>query len=209
MAEQEGNAGNGGTGTENDSNANDTDANASGTGGQVEFTTEQQTHIDKIIGERLGRARTKWDGEQATAKSKTEREAEEQRLVKQAEWKVLAEKHELRISELEPLEGQVKALDTAMLTILETRLETLGAPAKAAVGALPESLGAMEKLQWLTVNEALFVTEPQPDIDANRRGDDTGAEATKAEMEEFAARMNIDVKHLDPKLVAIAMARSE
>lgn len=166
---------------------------------KVEFTAEQQTALDVIIGERLTRARTKWDAEQAAAQEKAQDAAEEARLAKDAEWQALAERHETRVSELEPLEGQMKAYQTAVETMLKARLEALGKTAKVAVENLPGDLGVLAQLTWLNANEGLFTRPAVADLDAQQGGQGTAVEATEDEVKEFAARMGIDPQFVDPK----------
>lgn len=166
---------------------------------KVEFTAEQQTALDVIIGERLTRARTKWDAERTAEDDKAKGAAEKERLEEQAEWQKLAERHESRVVELEPLEGQMKAYQTAVETMLKARLEALGETAKTAVENLPGDLGVLAQLTWLNANEGLFTRPAVADLDAQQGGQGTAVEATEDEVKEFAARMGIDPQFVDPK----------
>lgn len=94
------NGGGGATGDDGDTD--------DGTGGQdgldagkVEFTPEQQAHIDALISKRLTRGREKWTADQEAAKVEAEKEAEEKRLKDKAEWRKLAEVHETSLAESE------------------------------------------------------------------------------------------------------------
>ena len=174
---------------------------------KVEFTAEQQAHIAGIIGDRLARARTSWEVAAAAAKTKAESEAEQKKLTEQAEWQKLAEKHQARVAELEPLEAETKAYAEVIQGMLEAKLKVLGDKAQTAVDGLPGELGALAKLQWLTANEALFATKPPPDVDAHARGDGTTeAKITDEEVNEFAVRMGIDPKYVDRKQLAEILA---
>ena len=170
---------------------------------KVEFTAEQQAHIDKIIGERLVRAQAKWAADATAADAKAESDAEQKRLEEQAEWQKLADQRQARIIELEPLEATTKADAELFEGMLESKLKTLGDKAKTAIESLTGSPGAREKLQWLTANEALFATKPPPDVDAHARGDGTtGEEVTDEQVNEFAVRMGVNPKHVDRKRLA-------
>jgi hypothetical protein len=127
-----------------------------GQGQQVQFTAEQQSAIDRIIAERLTRAKAKWETDATAEADKAKAEAEKTRLKEQAEWQKLAETHEARVKELEPLEVQVKAYADAVEALLAARVKELGEQAKTAVEALPGTPGPLDKLNWLTANEALF-----------------------------------------------------
>ncbi len=96
----EGDNGSGGTGDDGDTD--------DGTGGQdgldagkVEFTPEQQVHIDALIAKRLTRGRDKWTADQEAAKAAAEKIAEQARLKDKAEWQKLAEAHETSLAESE------------------------------------------------------------------------------------------------------------
>lgn len=173
----------------------------------VEFTTEQQTHIDKIISDRLKRAHTSWEVAATAAQTKAESAAEQKKLTEQAEWQKLAEKHQARVTELEPLEAETKAYAGVIEEMLKAKLKSLGDKAQTAINGLPGELGALAKLQWLTANEALFATKPPPDIDAHKRGDGTTeADVTDEQVNEFAVRMGIDPKYVDRKQLAEILA---
>ena len=173
----------------------------------IEFTAEQQTRIDQIIGERLGRARTSWEVAAAAAKTKAESEAEQAKLTEQAEWQKLAEKHQARVTELEPLEAETAAYAEVIEGMLKAKLKALGDKAQTAVDGLPGDLGALAKLQWLNKNEALFATKPPPDIDALKRGDGTTeAKVTDEQVQEFAVRYGVNPKYVNREQVAEILA---
>lgn len=70
----------------------------------VTFTTEQQAHIDKLVGERLERERKAQQAKIDKAKA----DAEAAQAAERGEWELLARKHEARAVELETELQQVK-----------------------------------------------------------------------------------------------------
>lgn len=68
-------------------------------GNKATFTTEQQEAINAII----KREKAEWQ-------RRTEAKAREDKAKADGEWKTLAEQHEARVKELEPLEEEVKTL---------------------------------------------------------------------------------------------------
>ena len=166
--------------------------------GEVTFSTEQQAHIDKLIGERLTRAKGKWETDLEVAKTKATKDAETARLAEQEQYKELAGKYQARIGELEPLEGRMQAYVEAVDTLLAAKLKELGQPAQTAVDNLPGDPDALEKLRWLNANNALFAKTSPPDIGADRRGrGGKDTQVTDDEVKEFAVSM-----HLDPRFVS-------
>ena len=166
--------------------------------GEVTFSTEQQAHIDELIGNRLTRAKTKWEADLKTAKTKADQDAETARLTEQQEYKKLAGKYEARIGELEPLEGRIQAYVEAVDGLLAAKLKELGETAQTAVDNLPGDPDALQKLSWLGANEALFGKRGTPDIGADRRGrSGKDTQVTDEEVRAFAVSM-----HLDPRFVS-------
>lgn len=125
---------------------------------KVEFSTEQQEVLDRLIGD------ARKAGREAAEKS-----AHEASLVHSNEWKALADTRAARIAELEPLEASLTKHQEVLKEILKARLESLGDAAKTAVKALPKSLGTLEKLAWLSANEGLFGEGGGP-VGTPRRG---------------------------------------
>ena len=166
--------------------------------GEVTFSDQQQAHIDKLIGERLTRAKGKWETDLDAAKTKATKDAETARLAEQEQYKELAGKYQTRISELEPLETRIQAYVEAVDTLLAAKLKELGETAKTAVDNLPGDPDALQKLAWLNANNALFAKTSLPDIGADRRGRSGGdVQVTDDEVKEFAAKY-----HLDPRFVS-------
>ena len=141
-----------------------TGANSQNSGAvKVEFSPEQQAHIDRIISERLGRAQEQWQVKQAEAVKAAEEAAELKRLEENNEYKTLYEKAKAEAQSLhaEKIKGQqvAGALGEYQQTIAElltTRINALGETAKIAVDNLPGNPDALEKLRWLNKNENLF-----------------------------------------------------
>lgn len=123
----------------------------------MEFSKEQQEHINKLVGEARVKARevakTQFEADQAKAKDVAEAAA----LAANQEWQKLAATHEARVTELEPLQAQVETYQKMVGKMLRERIKELGESAKKAVDGLPEGMAALEKLNWLTKNEGLFV----------------------------------------------------
>lgn len=81
------------------------------------FSPEQQAAIDKLVAERLTRAREKWAAEQE-AKAKADADAAEaERQKAQGEWEALARKHEGKAAELDS-KLQTTAADLERATTL-------------------------------------------------------------------------------------------
>ena len=166
--------------------------------GEVTFNEIQQQHIDKLIGERLTRAKGKWEMDLDAAKTKATKDAETARLAEQEQYKELAGKYQARIGELEPLEGRMQAYVEAVDTLLAAKLKELGQSAQTAVDNLPGDPDALQKLAWLNANNALFAKTSPPDIGADRRGrGGKDTQVTDDEVKEFAVSM-----HLDPRFVS-------
>jgi hypothetical protein len=70
------------------------DATGDENGGKIEFSPEQQAHIDKIVSDRLKRDREAQARKVEAAQKAAADDAEKARLKEQEEWKALAEKHE-------------------------------------------------------------------------------------------------------------------
>lgn len=147
-----------------------TGANGQNSGaGKVEFTPEQQSHIDRIISERLGRAQEQWQAKQAEAVKAAEEAAALKQLEEQNEYKALYEKTKADMQALyaEKLKGEqvVGALGQYQETIgelLTARINALGEAAQTAVDNLPGDPDALDKLRWLNKNEGLFTKTAEP-----------------------------------------------
>lgn len=172
---------------------------ATQTAGTVTFSAEQQAHIDALLGRTRKEARERAKTDQAKAQAKAKADADRVRLEEQQEWKTLAEQHQSRIAELEPLEARVTAYQETITAMLADRIEALGDKAETAIDGLPGDMDALAKLKWLNANEALFAQRAgTPQIDATRRNEGTTpAEVTDAEVIEFAARLGLNPAYVN------------
>lgn len=123
---------------------------------EVTFDEAQQKLVDKLVGEARVKASAIAVAQAEAAQAKLKEDSEKAALVANQKWQELAAKHEARVKELEPLEAQAKAYGELIAGMLKDRIKALGDAAKKAVGALPEGMASLEKLNWLTKNEALF-----------------------------------------------------
>jgi len=205
----------GGTGTDTGDATGGSDG-----GNEVQFTPEQQAHIDKFIGARLAKAREKWDTAQSENQKKAEEEAERQRLADEAKWQELAEQAEAKVAELQAtveksaLEVRERTIRAAFLT----HAAKLGAvhPGDAyALSDLSEvnldddgnASGVEEQVKALVESGRLPTsTRPAPSLDGGAGGgsprDTTAPEVSDEEVQEFAARFNVKPEHVDRALLA-------
>jgi hypothetical protein len=123
---------------------------------EVTFTAEQQELVNKLVGEARTKAREKAETDAQAALRREKDAAQEAALKAEAKWKELAERHEARVRELEPLSSQVEAYNKLVDRMLADKVKGLGDTAKKAVEALPGNLSAAEKLAWLDANTELF-----------------------------------------------------
>lgn len=128
-----------------------------GTPQPVQFTPEQQAHIDAIVKERLARGREKWEADNAAARQKAEQEAEAARLAEQQKWQELAQKREAeakalegKLKEAEGREGRLARLEAA----LEAHLDTQRAGLPAHLLTLLDKMPVEEQLEYLAGNAA-------------------------------------------------------
>jgi hypothetical protein len=132
-------------------------------GGEVEFSEEQQKALDRIIKDRLARAKDKWQQDAEAERRRAEEKAEQDRLEAQKEFEALAQKRAEKISELEGqlaesegLQERVGEYEKTVEGMLTAMLQELGKEARAAVDALPGEPDVLAKLAWLKANEGLF-----------------------------------------------------
>lgn len=123
---------------------------------EIKFDEVQQAFVDKLVGEARVKARelakAEFDKDAAKAKDTTDKAA----LAAQQQWQTLAQQHEARAKQLEPLEAQVKVYEEMVADMLKAEVKRLGDAAKKAIDALPAGMTAVEKLDWLNKNEGLF-----------------------------------------------------
>jgi len=186
------------TGQGNETKTGDSTGSEGTNAGEVTFSTEQQKHINELLGKTREEARDRAKAEIAREQEKAAKDAEAARLVEEQQYKALAGQYQARIGELEPLEGRMQAYVEAVDTLLAAKLTELGQPAQTAVDNLPGDPDALGKLHWLNANDALFMKTSPPDIGADRRGrGGKDTQVTDDEVKEFAVSM-----HLDPRFVS-------
>lgn len=126
---------------------------------EIVFNDEQQKFIDKLIGSARVKARELAKAEFEAAAEDATAETERKELAASAEFEKLAQMHATRVTELEPFEAEATAYRTLITGFLKDRVKVLGDAAKKAVGALPEGLSDLDKLNWLDANQELFSVE--------------------------------------------------
>lgn len=145
-----GNTGNGTGADGSNTNADGQNAgNASNTQAKVTFTAEQQTEVDRLLKERLDRAKKTSEAEA----EKVRRKAEEDALTKNKEFETLANSRQQEIEakdkELEALKGvaeQNEKYAEAISKIVKTQLEKLPKP----VQVLMAKMTPLEQMGYLT-----------------------------------------------------------
>ena len=120
------------------------------------FTAAQQKLVDELVGKARIKARELAKADIEAQQTKAKADAAQADLVAKQEWRKLLAVSQARVKELEPLEAQIRAYEELIEGMLKDTLETLGEAAKKAIGALPKSMAAIEKLNWLHQNEGLF-----------------------------------------------------
>lgn len=171
----------------------DTPGQPSGNGdsgtSKVVLTAEQQAHVDRIIQERLERAKTKWDTDAAEAQRQATETAEQQRLQDQQQWQQLAQKHEAKVNELKP---RAKAADEYEAA-LKVYLERERAGRDAGTLELLDNLPPHKQLEWLAAHPAAAPTAPPPapETDASKGGKRPNGKLTDAEEARLKAKYGI------------------
>ena len=122
----------------------------------MEFSEEQQEHINKLVGDARVKAREVAEAQYKADQVKAKEDSEKAALAADQKWQELAAKHEARATELEPLQAQVETYQKMVGRMLRERIKDLGDAAKKAIEGLPEGMAALEKLDWLNRNEGLF-----------------------------------------------------
>ena len=141
-----------------------------------------QSQLDKMITDRLAEAKRRSDAQIKAAADK----AEADKAAAQGEYKKAAELAQARVAELEPLSERITKLEGILSAQLAARVKGLSAEAKKAVDSLPESMGIVERLEWLTANEALFSKPAPPNV--NARDGQAGSEPTDPKAKEAELR---------------------
>jgi molecular chaperone GrpE (heat shock protein) len=111
----------------------------------AQFTPEQQEFVNQLVGEA-----------RVAGRESARREAEHSALEEQQEYQQLYQAAQARVAELEPQLERLDRYQQAVETLLEQRMEQLHEAARKAISALPESMGALERLEWVQANHELF-----------------------------------------------------
>lgn len=126
---------------------------------EIEFSSEEQKFIDKLVGNARVKAREKAQADAKSAQDQAVKDAQQAKLEADKEWQKLADMNAARVTELEPFEAEAKAYRELVTGMLKDQVKVLGDAAKKAVAALPESLSDLDKLNWLNQNQELFGVE--------------------------------------------------
>jgi len=171
----------------------DTPGQESGT----KAATFTQADIDKIIADRLARAKDGWDKKAADATKKAADKAEEQRLKEQAEWQALAEKHEAELAEIKPqYEASAERLDR-YTTALTSYLESARAGVPGHIISLLDNLDPVEQLNWLTEHASELGKPLAPKLDAGVGSSvDPKKVLSDEQKEQMAHSMGVDPRFL-------------
>jgi hypothetical protein len=114
-----------------DTPTGDTPGEQSGDG--AVFSAEQQQHVDKIIADRLSRAREKWQTEAQATAEQDQAKAAAQQLEEEKKFQELADQRKAEIAELQP---QVKELTAD----LEKYRNAISGRVKARLESVPDYL---------------------------------------------------------------------
>lgn len=142
------------------------DAPGEQSGDAVVFSAGQQSLMDKIIGERLARAKEKWDADAEKAQAKAQEKAEQERLKAQAEWQKLAEQHEGELNEIKPRLETATAKLELYTEALNNYLQAARDGVASHITALLDRLDPVEQLQWLTEHGEELGKPQAPSLDA-------------------------------------------
>ena len=147
--------------------------------------------MDRVIQERLDRAKTKWDSDAAEAQRQATESAEAQRLQEQQQWQKLAEKHEAKVKELKPRAQAAEEYEAALNVYLEK--ERTGRD--AGILELLDGLPPHKQLEWLAAHPVAAPTTPPPPpapkTDADKGGKRPNGKLTDAEEAALRAKYGI------------------
>lgn len=132
---------------------------------------------------------------------KANREAEEQRLKDQENWRELAEKRLEEVESLKPKASVADEQEKTLQAFLASQIEELPEDMHSLI---PDQLSTMQKLTWLSANKAKLLKPLAPDIGAGAKGaGGSGKTAVQltAEEQEIAHRFGMSAeeyaKHKD------------
>lgn len=159
--------------------------------------TALQAEIDKRLKDRLERERKKSDVQAEKARA----EAERKTLEEQGNFKLLHEKAQARVGELEAAQAEAEAQAKALTEKVERYEAALTAHRDASYKTIPESIRKLlekmdlaEQLEWLSANAATLAP-PTTNINATRRNGG-GAALPEETRNELAAIYGVNPKYL-------------
>lgn len=149
-------------------------------------------HRFKEVTDQLAELRD-WKKEQeqaATERKKEADKAERERLKQQEEWQKLAEQHEARVAELEPLAERVTRYEGVITALLEKQRE--GVP--EFVQPLLDKLDPADQLEYIAANQEKWGKPAPPNVNDTRGG--SGKAHTEADKQQLAAMYGVDPSYL-------------
>lgn len=120
--------------------------------GKIEFSSEQQAEVERIVKERLSREKEK--GKKAEEKARQDAEAEV--LKKSEEWKQLSSKYEERLATFAGIEEQLEAEKSRAARYEKVLRESLSEQMKDIpphIKSLIEKLDVVEQMEYLQKNK--------------------------------------------------------
>lgn len=170
-------------GTEQD-DQDDSEGDSSEDGADdVEFTPEQQAHIDKIIGSRLAQQKRQLDAQAKKEKERAQEEAEAEALREQEKFQQLAEKHEAKIERLEPELETVTGERDRYKEALEAQLETIRGDLPDYIITLLDKMDPVDQFEYIAENADTLKKKKDPFPDTPE-GDNGKKKLTAEEKEE-------------------------
>lgn len=145
-----------------DENITNTADTAGATQPNVEEKKFSQAELDALIAERLKRQKTAFEAQQQKQKD----EAEQRTLTEQQQFKELAQKHEARVKELEPLQSEVETLRA----VVQQQLDVAKKDMPKHITALLDKMAPADQLAWIAENKAELTKPAAVDINATNRG---------------------------------------
>lgn len=142
--------------------------------------TFTQAELDALIAERLKRQKTAFEAQQQKQKD----EAEQRTLAEQQQFKELAQKHEARVKELEPLQSEVETLRA----VVQQQLDVAKKDMPKHITALLDKMAPADQLAWIAENKAELTKPAALDINAGNKGASVSKQDRIAEEKQRLAR---------------------
>jgi len=118
-----------------------------------------------------------------------QKQADEQRLKEQEQWKELAEQRAAQLADLEPYKAQVDEMRAALDATVKARIERLPEDQRTLV---PDYGDPRKTLAWLDANEEKLTRPAAPDMDAGARGDSLKTVNLTIEQRQAADKVGMD-----------------